>query len=793
MSHRGPTGISISSSFSSEVSLSDELLDDATACSSSSRSIFMMAPEEQKECFHKTMDTVELHDSSEKEQEEDYTNQEEEESVSLNDADVLNRDGNHGNGNGGGDSFVGSEIYVESADGTVSNTAEDAAAATAPPPLVPRETQAVKYVRMLFLAVMVTTTVIVAVMIYVSAERYEEDAFELAVKEQALAIGNSWTSHLAQQLTALQALGVSITSYSSYSTAAAAAAVNNASTWPLVTIPDFAQRVGPLASLVEGVMVLPLISDNTIRSSWEDYALLNQDWIQEGLATAEQASTSTSTNTRKTIKTSTRKTSSTAEDITGRRLQQNTTGIFETIFKWEEEGDDGIKTRVVEDSSPPFLPVWQSSPVQVDAVNYNMISQKSTLNASIDAALQSQLAVLSETLPESVWNMTTTTNISHPYHHFLFYPLFDGFGSDSQLVGLLATISVWESYFTTAAPPYSSPMVGVVDNNCGQTFTYQIQDSSVQLLGVGDYHDTQYNHYEITQDLSDLHYYEQGVSLLHDDPRVCDYVLRIYPTRDFENVYRSNRPGLYVVAVGVAFVAVLLSFWMYHCFVERRQTAVVKIARRSQAIVGSLFPSVVHDRLFTTQDHHHQQEEQKPRSSGNLTSMMMGGSGRRLSRSDRLNSSCNSIKLEPFNPLADVESKGGSSSLEHKQQRESLNHSFRSIRSDAPMQLLRTFLSQPSDADGKTGLLDNSKPIADLFPNATVMFADISGFTAWSSVREPAQVFTLLETIYSCFDKVAKKRKVCSIAARRAIPFAFLSSRVLLYLTFYCACSRPCQ
>jgi class 3 adenylate cyclase len=47
-----------------------------------------------------------------------------------------------------------------------------------------------------------------------------------------------------------------------------------------------------------------------------------------------------------------------------------------------------------------------------------------------------------------------------------------------------------------------------------------------------------------------------------------------------------------------------------------------------------------------------------------------------------------------------------------------------------------------------------------LFPNATVMFADISGFTAWSSVREPALVFTLFETIYSCFDKVAKKRKV---------------------------------
>ena len=41
-----------------------------------------------------------------------------------------------------------------------------------------------------------------------------------------------------------------------------------------------------------------------------------------------------------------------------------------------------------------------------------------------------------------------------------------------------------------------------------------------------------------------------------------------------------------------------------------------------------------------------------------------------------------------------------------------------------------------------------SKPIADLFPEVTVMFADIAGFTAWSSAREPFQVFQLLETIY---------------------------------------------
>jgi class 3 adenylate cyclase len=54
-------------------------------------------------------------------------------------------------------------------------------------------------------------------------------------------------------------------------------------------------------------------------------------------------------------------------------------------------------------------------------------------------------------------------------------------------------------------------------------------------------------------------------------------------------------------------------------------------------------------------------------------------------------------------------------------------------------------------------------PRIDLFPETTIMFADIAGFTAWSSAREPSQVFTLLEGIYSKFDRVAHRRKVFKV------------------------------
>ena len=83
-----------------------------------------------------------------------------------------------------------------------------------------------------------------------------------------------------------------------------------------------------------------------------------------------------------------------------------------------------------------------------------------------------------------------------------------------------------------------------------------------------------------------------------------------------------------------------------------------------------------------------------------------------------------------------------------------------------------------------------SKPIADLFPDgrcrmwnlldlhwcimywltqpflctaATVLFADLVGFTAWSSEREPTQVFQLLETLYHAYDTIARKRRVFKV------------------------------
>eukprot|EP00980_Cylindrotheca_fusiformis_P002436 scaffold580_cov72-Cylindrotheca_fusiformis.AAC.5 len=72
----------------------------------------------------------------------------------------------------------------------------------------------------------------------------------------------------------------------------------------------------------------------------------------------------------------------------------------------------------------------------------------------------------------------------------------------------------------------------------------------------------------------------------------------------------------------------------------------------------------------------------------------------------------------------------------------------------------------PIGSDKKLAGISNSMgpaPLADLFPSVTVVFADLVGFTAWSSAREPHQVFILLETVYGAFDKLAYRHSVFKV------------------------------
>ena len=56
------------------------------------------------------------------------------------------------------------------------------------------------------------------------------------------------------------------------------------------------------------------------------------------------------------------------------------------------------------------------------------------------------------------------------------------------------------------------------------------------------------------------------------------------------------------------------------------------------------------------------------------------------------------------------------------------------------------------------------EPIAYSFSCATVMFADIYGFTSWSSNRNPVDVFQLLELLFKEFDIVGFQTGVFKVS-----------------------------
>jgi hypothetical protein len=78
----------------------------------------------------------------------------------------------------------------------------------------------------------------------------------------------------------------------------------------------------------------------------------------------------------------------------------------------------------------------------------------------------------------------------------------------------------------------------------------------------------------------------------------------------------------------------------------------------------------------------------------------------------------------------------------------------------------RTLKGFIGDEEHDNGMLESNsttKPIAELFPDATIMFAGIVGSTVLSSTREHTQVFFLLETIYHAFDELATQRHVFKV------------------------------
>jgi hypothetical protein len=303
----------------------------------------------------------------------------------------------------------------------------------------------------------------------------------------------------------------------------------------------------------------------------------------------------------------------------------------------------------------------------------------------------------------------------------------------------------------------------------------------------------------------------------------CSYSIHIYPSQELEDLYITKNPIFLAVGVGLIFFVTVLLFVMYDYLVERRQRMVMKFALESHAIVSSLFPANVRSRMFgatrssfaflpgaggilkrnnnnnKNKSSKKETSERKqvsyaedvdssqPHDKGGLrsssstreisvgtadssirttTMMTKGGPNSHSTHGDRQPLFVPSKNSRSFSASKNSRSMSGPLPSDDSDHPVASNHKMQNhpnVNCSIDTKMASASSSSNNNTAPHHDVMILESPIADLFPDSTVLFADIAGFTAWSSQREPTQVFTLLQTIYHAFDRVANKRNVFKV------------------------------
>ena len=453
----------------------------------------------------------------------------------------------------------------------------------------------------------------------------------------------------------------------------------NATVWPFFTVPNFEIHIKKLLTLTGSNFAVfsPIITNDT-KDLWEQYSLGNQGWIQESLNFSGFA-------------------------IEGLIIPPIAAHLFPELG-----------TTPNAEMENHYLPVWQTFPPPKDPpsiINFNLLSDE-RFHRIFDYVEATKRTVLSEVLDVTALFGAASPNSSGHPHSLLVMPILSSFDDrTSKLVGIFTTVIPWDIYFQNIIHKGADGIICVVQDSCGDSFTYRINGPEAHHVGWGDLHDKDYDHLQHTAEFAAFLSKQEGRHLSTVD---CHYSLYIYPTVEFHSQYTSRKPAFLTAAVVSVFFFTATVFFAYDILVERRQKLVLSTAERSNAIVSSLFPAEIRDRLFKSSE---SRKAKRKNEIQKRTGFLPG-----LPEAPK-------IRLKTFLNENLAQSGPGK---ENEAEREE--------------QVLEKEIAMFNE-------FNETKPIADLFPNPTVMFADIGGFTAWSSVREPTQVFTLLETLYRAFDR----------------------------------------
>jgi class 3 adenylate cyclase len=288
-----------------------------------------------------------------------------------------------------------------------------------------------------------------------------------------------------------------------------------------------------------------------------------------------------------------------------------------------------------------------------------------------------------------------------PFSQIVF-PIFDDFtGEEEPATGFLLSYVFWLDFLADNLPESVQQVVAVIENGCGQQVSYEINSNRIPTyLGEGDFHDPQFNKFEQSIRIQDI-----AGGGIQDKSKLT------FSGVNLNEDYCPYNIRLYP------------SEAMKDTYTTSRPVTYTLL------VVGTF---IITSLTFLGYDFLNEKRNTAVMENARQTNLIVSSLFPAIVR-DRL-----------FK-----EGKGGAG-------RGLAEGDSKRILA-TPRNMLKSFID-----DGQKDI-SKTTPIADLFPDTTVMFADIAGFTAWSSLRQPTQVFTLLETIYGEFDALAKKRRVFKV------------------------------
>jgi len=174
-------------------------------------------------------------------------------------------------------------------------------------------------------------------------------------------------------------------------------------------------------------------------------------------------------------------------------------------------------------------------------------------------------------------------------HSYIAGPVFESMEPDAKQVGILLSLVPWNNFFSNILPDHAQSLECVVTSSCGDHFTVRLDGPKPVFLGQGDLHDPAFDFFERTIQLED---YPEGME------GACIHEVTIYPTIDLRKSYETEKPSIYTCIVVLFFAVIGILFLLYDRLVTVRSDRAISDAQRTSAIVASMFPVNVRDRLF---------------------------------------------------------------------------------------------------------------------------------------------------------------------------------------------------